>query len=130
MRLPTRSVYQENFPSQSRNKPFGSTQGKTDNPKKEPLKCWGCGEENLLMDCPHRQSNIRRVYNIQESTTINYVARSMQCIYAALDNKQVDHQTSVVEMEGMIANHLVSILIDLGSNLSYVAPKIVDKCKL
>jgi hypothetical protein len=36
----------------------------------------------------------------------------------------------MVNMEGMIANHLVSILIDPGSNLSYVAPQTVDKCKL
>jgi hypothetical protein len=58
------------------------------------------------------------------------MARSMPQIYAALDNKQDDHQASVVEMEGMITNHLVSILIDPGSNLSYIAPKVVDKCKL
>ena len=51
-------------------------------------------------------------------------------IYAALDNNQVDHQASVVEIEGMISNHLVSVLIDPGSNLSYIAPKVVDKCKL
>jgi hypothetical protein len=51
-------------------------------------------------------------------------------IYAALDNKQADHQASVVEMEDMITNHLVSILIDLGSNLSYIAHKAVDKSKL
>jgi hypothetical protein len=44
--------------------------------------------------------------------------------------KQADHQASVVEMEGMIANRLVSILIDPGSNLSYVAPHTIDKCKL
>jgi hypothetical protein len=94
------------------------------------LKCWGCGEEHLLRDCPHRQQNSRRVYNIQEATTINDVARSMPRIYATLDNKQADHQVSVVEMEGMIANHLVSILIELGSNLSYVAPQTIDKCKL
>jgi hypothetical protein len=54
----------------------------------------------------------------------------MPRIYASLDNNQADHQASVVEMEGMIANRLVSILIDLGSNLSYVAPQTVDKCKL
>jgi hypothetical protein len=52
MSLPTRSVYQQNFPSQSGNKPFGATSGKTDNPKRKPLKCWGCGEEHLLRDCP------------------------------------------------------------------------------
>jgi hypothetical protein len=44
-----------------------------------------------------------------------------------LDNNQANHQASVVELEGMIANHLVSILIDPGSNLSYVAPQTVDK---
>jgi hypothetical protein len=46
----------------------------------------------------------------------------MPRIYATMDNKQADHQASVVEMEGMITNHLVSILIDPGSNLSYVPP--------
>jgi hypothetical protein len=50
--------------------------------------------------------------------------------YATLDNNQADHQASVVELEGMIANHLVSILIDPGSNLSYVPPQTIDKCKL
>jgi hypothetical protein len=47
-----------------------------------------------------------------------------------MDNKQADHQALVVEMEGMIANYLVSILIDPSSNLSYVAPHAIDKCKL
>jgi hypothetical protein len=54
----------------------------------------------------------------------------MTRIYETLDNNQVDHQASVVELKGMIANHLVSILIDHGSNLSYVAPQTFDKCKL
>jgi hypothetical protein len=51
-------------------------------------------------------------------------------IYADLDNNQYDHQASVVEIKGMITNHLVFILIDPGSNLSYISPKIVDKCKI
>jgi hypothetical protein len=54
----------------------------------------------------------------------------MPQIYAIVDNKQADHQDSMVKMEGMITNHLVSILIDPGSNLSYIAPKDIDKCKL
>jgi signal recognition particle subunit SEC65 len=130
MILPTKSVYQQNFPSQSGNKPFGSALGKTDNTKKEPLKCWGCGEEHLLRDYPHRKWDNRRIYNIQEATIVNDVARIMPQIYAALDNRQYDHQDSVVEMEAMISNHLVSILIDPGSNLSYVAPQTFEKCKL
>jgi hypothetical protein len=57
------------------------------------------------------------------------VTRSVPQIYAALDNSQDDHQASVVEIKGMITNYLVSILIDPGSNLSYISPKAVDKCK-
>jgi hypothetical protein len=76
-----------------------------------------------------RFKDSRRVYNIQQDTIVNNVASSMPQIYATLDNRQEDHQALVVEMEGMISNHLVSILIDPGSNLSYVAPQIVDKYK-
>jgi hypothetical protein len=130
MSLSNRSVYQHNFPSQSGNKPFGSTPGKTDSPKREPLKCWGCKEEHLLRDFAQRQQSSRRFYNIQEAITVNDVARSMPWIYAAMDNKQADHQASMVDMEGMISNHLVSILIELGSNLSYVAPQTIDECKI
>jgi hypothetical protein len=130
MSFPAQSMHQQNFPSLSGNKTSGPISVKTDNPKREPLKCWGCGEEHLLRDCPHRQQNSRRIYNIQEATTINDVARSVPQIYAALDNNQADHQASVVEIEGMISNHLVSVSIDPGSNLSYIAPKVVDKCKL
>jgi hypothetical protein len=128
--LPTESVYQPNFPSQTSNKPFGLSLEKTDNTKREPSKFWGCGEEHLMRDFPHRQHDNRRVYNIQKATTVNDVARSIPNIFATLDNRQVDHQDSMVEMEGMIANPLVSILIDLGSNLSYVSPQIFEKYKL
>jgi hypothetical protein len=54
----------------------------------------------------------------------------MPQIYASLDNRQDDHQASVVEMEGMILNHLVYILIDPASNMSYVTPQTIEKCKL
>jgi hypothetical protein len=36
----------------------------------------------------------------------------------------------VVEIEGMISKHLVSILIEPGSNMSYVSPQNIEKCKL
>jgi hypothetical protein len=36
--------------------------------------------------------NSQKVYNIQEATTVNDVARSVPHIYAALDNNQADHQ--------------------------------------
>ena len=51
-------------------------------------------------------------------------------IYAALDGRQVNHQAMMVEIGGKILNTFVSILIDPGACRSYVAPKIVDLCKL
>jgi hypothetical protein len=54
----------------------------------------------------------------------------MPQIYPSLDNRQVDHQASVVEMEGMISDHLISIFIDPGSNICYVSSKNVEECKL
>jgi hypothetical protein len=83
-----------------------------------------------LRDYPHRHQNSRSFYNIQEATTVNDVARGMLQIHATLEIKQADHQASVVEMEGMIFNHIISILIDLGSNLSYVSPQTIERCKL
>jgi hypothetical protein len=98
--------------------------------KRERLKCWGFGEEHLLRDCLYRKQNNGRVYNIQEVTIVNDVARSLPQIYVALDNRQYEHQASMVEKEGMVSKHPVSILIDPGSNLSYVAAQIIEKCKL
>jgi hypothetical protein len=77
MNLPAQSVLQQNFPSSDGNKTSGPIPVKNDNPKREPLKCRGCGEEHLLRDCPHRQQNIQKVYNIQEATTIIDVAGSV-----------------------------------------------------
>ena len=54
----------------------------------------------------------------------------MHKINAALENRQADHQTSMVEVQGMIQNFSVSILIDPGASLSYISPTIVENCNL
>ena len=62
--------------------------------------------------------------------TIGELARTMPTINVALGNRQADCQTSMVELEGMINQTHVTILIDPGASLSYIAPQIVEKCKL
>ena len=62
--------------------------------------------------------------------TIGEIAMSMPRINVALENRQVEYQNSMVEVEGMINQTLVTILIDPGASLSYIAPQIVEKCKL
>ena len=58
------------------------------------------------------------------------MARSMPRICAALENWQADHQTSMVEIKGMINNQPICIWIDLGAILSYISPRIFKLCKL
>ena len=82
----------------------------------------------MLRNCLHRNGNVSQVYNIQGAGTVGQVARTIPRIYAALEDRQADHQSTVVEVEGKIAKQLVSILIDPGSTHSYITPKIVDIC--
>ena len=51
-------------------------------------------------------------------------------VNVSLEYRQVDHQSTMLEVEGKVLNIHVSILIDSGSSLSYITPKVVQKCKL
>ena len=62
--------------------------------------------------------------------TIGELARTMPIINAILENRQAEYQTSMVEVEGMINQTPIAILIDPGASLSYISPKMVEKCKL
>jgi hypothetical protein len=44
----------------------------------------------------------------------------------ALDKKQVEYQSHMIEVEGMIKNQTISILIDSGATHSYIDPKMVE----
>ena len=61
---------------------------------------------------------------------MGYFGQSIPRIYASLDNIHADHQASIIEMYGKLCDKVFSILIDLGSNYSYVNPNLVDKCGL
>jgi hypothetical protein len=97
----------------------------------EPLKCWECGEPHLRRNYPHLSSTNRTVvHNLQEASTVGDVGRSLHRINVAIDGRQADHQSSVVEVEGKIHDTRISVLIDPGATLSYVTPKVVESNKL
>jgi hypothetical protein len=54
------------------------------------------------------------------------MGRYVPRIYAALENKQVEYQSHMIEVEGMIKNQTIAILIDSGASHSYIDPKIVE----
>ena len=67
---------------------------------------------------------------LHEACTVNDLARSIPRINAALEDRQVDHQSTTLEVEGKILNEYVSIIIDSRASLIYISPKIVEKCQL
>lgn len=58
------------------------------------------------------------------------MARSIPRINVELEDHQTDYQPTMIELEDKLANQLVSILVDSGAILSYVSPKVVEKCCL
>ena len=70
------------------------------------------------------------MHRIQEEDTVENAARGTPRIYAALDHRQADHQSNMIEVEGMICNQSISILIDSGASHSYIDPKLVERLRL
>jgi hypothetical protein len=69
---------------------------------------------------------MRISHNIQEDETMEDMGGSMLRIYAALDNKQVENQSSMIEVEGKIDNDPLKILIESGASHSYINANIVE----
>ncbi len=67
---------------------------------------------------------------LQEEARVENAVRGMPRIYAMLDNRKADHQSNMIEIEGMIHDQVVSILIDSGASHSYIDPRVVDECFL
>jgi len=89
---------------------------KTNDNTREPLKCLGCGEQNLLRNSPYRNDARKNIHNLQEASAIRYIGKSIHTINATLDGMQVDRQPTIVEIEGKIHNMKVSILIYRGAS--------------
>ena len=103
------------------------TGGKPKDPKhnKGPLKCWKCEGPHLRKYFPLENESARPTYNIQEAETVGQVARAVPRIYAVLEDRQVDHQSTMVEVAGKIIEQSISILIDPGSTHGYITPRVV-----
>ena len=57
---------------------------------------------------------------LREASTINDIAINIPKINASLEDKQANHQFTMLGVEGKILIIDVSILIDLGDSLSYI----------
>eukprot|EP00253_Pinus_taeda_P018413 PITA_18413 len=94
-----------------------------------PVQCWGCGGPHYIKNCPQRKGT-EQLSQIHQASTVGEVGRSVPRINAALEDRQAEYQPTMVEFEGKISNLTISILIDPGATLSYVNPKVVERCNL
>jgi hypothetical protein len=69
---------------------------------------------------------MRIVHNIQHDDTFEYMGRSMPRIYVSLDNKQVEYQSHMIEVEGNIDNQTIVISIDSRDRDGYIDPNVVE----
>ena len=61
--------------------------------------------------------------------TVGDMGRSHR-VFAAVDNRQADHQATVIESSGIIKGNNVSILFDSGATDSFISPLVVERCGL
>jgi hypothetical protein len=80
----------------------------------------------MYKDFPHRKDRVKTLHNIQEAMTVGDMGR----IYAALNDRQAEYQSNMIEVEGKIINQPVAILINSNEIHCYIDPKIVDRLHL
>jgi hypothetical protein len=67
---------------------------------------------------------MKTMHHIQEDEKIEYMRGKMPRIYASLENKQEKYQYHMIEVEGKIDNHPITILIDSRASHSYIKSNI------
>jgi len=80
----------------------------------------------MYIDFPHQDEKVRIVHNVQQDDIVEDMGINVPRIYAALDNKQVEFQSHMIEVEDKINNQTISILIDSGDIHSYLDHKMVE----
>jgi hypothetical protein len=81
-------------------------------PRKKPMKCLSCEGYHMYIEFPHRGEKLRTLHNIHHAEIVEDMAINMSRIYAYLDNKQVEFQCHMIEVEVKINDQTIAILID------------------
>jgi hypothetical protein len=80
----------------------------------------------MFIDFPHKGEKGKTIHNVKQDETLEDMGRNVPRIYEALENKQAEYQSHMIEVEGTINNQTIVILIDLGAIHSYIDPKLVE----
>ena len=83
---------------------------------------------HIARECPQGQTSggQRGAFS---KPTVGDVGRSHR-VFAVVDNRQAEHQATVIEAVGIIQGSRVTVLFDSGATDSFVSPFFVERCKL
>jgi hypothetical protein len=87
---------------------------------------WGCGGPHYQRDCPKLQLGFVH----REGKASMGRASSSHHIYVAVNNRQAEHQSMVVESSGTLNHINVKILFDYGATDSFISPSALEKSGL
>jgi hypothetical protein len=82
-------------------------------PRKQTIQCWGCGGDHMHRYFPQIGEKERTMHSVQQVAIIEDMGRNVPRIYIALDNKQVEFHSHMIEVEGKINDQSIAILIYL-----------------
>jgi hypothetical protein len=82
------------------------------------VTCWGCGGPHYQRDFPELQSGFMH----REGKAPMGRASSSHHIYTTVNNRQAEHQSTMVESSGTLNHINVKILFDSGATDSFISP--------
>jgi hypothetical protein len=81
----------------------------------------------VYKNLPHKEEKIISLHNIQEANIVEDMCRNIPRIYVAIEGRQAEHRSHMIEVEGKIINQPISILIESREIHSSIDPKVVER---
>lgn len=79
--------------------------------------------------CPQKSTSGFNQRPAGSEPTVGDAGRS-HCVFAAVDNRQSNHQSTVIEASSVLHDSSISILFDSGASNSFISPLVVERCGL
>jgi hypothetical protein len=99
-------------------------------PRQKLVKCLGCDRNHMFIDFLQRGEKTSIVYSVQQDMIVEDMGINVPRIYAVVDNKQVEFQLHMIEVEDKINDQPIVILIESRASHSYLYPNMVERFQL
>ncbi|XP_057844866.2 uncharacterized protein LOC131054379 [Cryptomeria japonica] len=92
--------------------------------------CYSCGQHgHIAVHCPQRTKSLANQNQAASEPIVGNASQSHR-IFAEIEQKQTDHQGTIIETTSSLKGKTISILFDSGAIDSFISPSLVEKCGL